>query len=265
MLYGLLQLLVYSVIEFRRLSTAFPLWTVAAIALAVLLGTAFVFAGRSVYRNWRPPLWLGSLALLALPVSTLAFLLVFSAPYLRPAVAALIASWQQTFLDDAAWNAETFRLQYQAVSALRHSDGTPLENFADHPPPNAGGVFIPVTTPEAKTVVADIDSRRVAEHFRSHFPFLAQLLWTKDRPLPDALRQDMERFFAENPKEHYHQSRATQLASKEMTRLLSDKIGRIVIAVRVVIGAIIAAFWLPLFALAIYGAWKKLEPSKGRP
>lgn len=265
MFYGLFELLANSVFEFWRLSAVFPIWIITAVGFAALLGGIFLWAGRSVYRDWRPRLWLGSLVGLAVFFSFLAFLLLFSSPFLRPGVVAIIGVWQQTFLEDQSWNNETFRLQYRAVSALRHSDGTPVENFSTLPSPgDAGGALLPVTTPEAKSAVADIGSRRVAEHFQARLPFLARLLWTKDRPLPEALRQDIENFFFRSPEGTYDQGRAIKLAANEMERLLAAKIDRIVMTVRLAIGAALAAIWLPLFGLAIYDAWKNLEPATGR-
>ncbi len=264
MFYGLFELLAYSILEFQRLSAAFPLWLIAALVGTALFGGAFLAVGRAVYRGWRPPWVLGAVAGLALPLTFLAILLLFSSSYIRPAIIAIIGGWQQSFLQDEPWSNETFRLQYQAVSALRHADGTPIEDLAGHPSPDAGGTLIPVTTPQAKAVVADIDSRRVAEHVQHDIPFLARLLWTKDRPLPEALRQDMERFFADNPKVAYDHGRAVQLAADEMQSLLAAKVGRIVLTVRLAIGTTLTALWLPLLAFAIYNAWKKLEPSTGR-
>jgi hypothetical protein len=264
MLYGLLELLFYAVREFQKLeSSHFTFWLSLAGAGALLMQGIFFLSGRLVHRDWLPSRLLGSLAGIFFPLFFLLLLLLPASAYLKPAVATILGIWQVGFLADHDWNQESFRQEYWAVHALKKSDGTPLENFANHPPPEQGGNLIPASTPTAQATITDIDSRRVADHFQTHFSFLAKLLWTKERPLPDMLRQDMESFFRDHPGTPYDHDKTVQLAGEEMLSLLEGKIERIVLIARIVFIACLVVLWLPLCAAAMYDAWKKLEPITG--
>jgi hypothetical protein len=265
MLYGLLDLLFHAVQEFRRLDPYFPLWLGAAVVLAALAASLFWLAGRLVRSDWQPGWGLGSLAGLAVPVSFLAFLLLPAAPYLKPAAVAILKEWQTAFLGDAAWNRESFRRQYWAVQALKAPDGKPLEDFSGYPPPEQGGNRIPASLRESQDAIANLDSSRVAEHFQDSQPLLAKLLWTEERPLPEVLRADMEKFFRDNSGAAYPHGKAVGLAGTEMQRLLEEKIERIVLTTRIALSALLALLWLPLYGWASYDAWKKLEPITGKP
>jgi hypothetical protein len=231
---------------------------------AAFMELVFFLSGRLVRTDWKPGYFLGACAAIALPASFFLLLLLPASSYLKPAVATLLGAWQQSFLADNHWNEETFRKEYWAVKALQSPDGSALENFAKYPAPEDGGHLIPLSKPESLAVMADFDSRRVAEHFQQNLPLIAQLLWTQDRPLPEVIRSDMEQFFKANPgAATYEHTKSVKLAGAEMLNLLEQKIERIVLIVRVVLILLLAVLWLPLCAFAMYDAWKKLEPITG--
>ncbi len=256
----MVNLLFGAITEFHRLEPPkFSLWLALAGGLTVLLGCLFGLLGRLVYLDWRPNWLLGSLAGIALPVSFVVLVLLPASTYLKPAVATILETWQVRFSQDNAWNQETFRQEYWAVHRLNK------ENFTAYPPPEDGGHRIPAIHPDSKAAIADIDSRRVSDHFQEHYSLLARLLWTSERPLPELIKTDIDRFFSEHPETDYEHSKAVQLVGAEMLNLLELKIGRIVSIVRLILVSILMGLWLPLCAGAIYDAWKRLEPIRGLP
>lgn len=261
MLYGLFELLRQALNEFRGLSEDFYRWVAVAVILACLVEALFWLSGRLVLRDWRPGWILGGVAGLWFPLTCLIFLSLPATAYLKPAAETILKTWQTGFTHDDAWNQESFRQQYWAVQALKTPDGQPLENFSGYPSPEQGGTKIPASHRESQSAIATIDSNRVAEHFQTRLPLLAQLLWADERPLPEVLRGDMEKFFRDNPGTAYDHFKAVQLAGTEMQRLLEQKIGRIVLMARLGLAGLLLLLWLPLFALAVYDAWKRLEPT----
>jgi hypothetical protein len=260
MLYGLFEILYYSLNEFSRLASDFTLWRNTAIGATALIGFLFVLLGRLVRSDWKPGWLLGGLAGLSIPITFVALLLLPATSYLKPAAITILGIWQDTFLHDDTWNQESFRQQYWAVQALKTPEGKALENFSGYPSPEQGGSRIPASHRESQTVISNIDSTRVAEHFQANLALLAKLLWTKERPLPEVLRSDMERFFQENPGTAYDHGKAVQLAGTEMQSLLEKKIGRIILIARIALVSLLVVLWLPMCAWAMYDAYKKLEP-----
>jgi len=261
MLYGLLELLASAIREFHSLATqSFTQWLFLAGGFSAFMGLVFFLSGRLVRSDWRPGYILGSLAGIVIPIGFFLVLLLPASSYLKPAVVRILGVWQQSFMADSAWNEETFRKEYWGVKALKKPDGSPLENFTKHPAPEDGGHTIPAVELASLAVIADYDSRRVAEHFQRNFSFLAKLLWTQERPLPEVLRSDMERFFKENQGTIYEHAKSVRLAGTEMQNLLEQKIERIVLVTRIALVLLFVALWLPLCAFGIYDAWKKLEP-----
>lgn len=262
MFYGLPDLLFSAVEEFSHLASNFLFWVVLAIILSLTLVGLFVFLGKLVRTDWWPVRWIGGfVTVFAAPVSFATILLLPASSYLQPTVIKILDRWEKDFLNDSTWNQESFRQQYWSVRNLKKPDGTQFENFTGYPPPEDGGGRIPASHSESQAVIADIDSRRVADHFQDGHGLLARLLWTKDRPIPDILRNDMEIFFREHPGTSYDHSKAVQLAGNEMQKLLEEKIGRIVLSTRVILASLLLVLWLPLYGWAMYDAWKKLEPS----
>lgn len=264
MLYGLLELLLSAIKEFHGLAAqSFNYWLGVAGGLSACMEVVFFMSGRLVRNDWRPGPALASFAGIAFPLCFLLILLFPASSYLKPAVATLLGVWQQSFSADGEWNQETFRKEYWAVKALKKPDGKPLEDFVGNPAPEDGGHLIPMTAPASKALVADIDSRRVAEHFKKNFSFLAELLWTQERPLPEILRGDMDQFFKANPGASYDHAKAVKLAGAEMQALLEQRIDRIVLFTRAAAALLLVLLWLPLSFFAGRDAWKKLEPITG--
>ncbi len=264
MLYGLLELLASALREFHSLAAhSFTRGLFLAGGFTAFMEFVFFLSGRLVRTDWKPNYFLGSGAAVALPLSFILVLLLPASSYLKPAVARLLGVWQQSFLADNDWNEETFRKEYWAVKSLKKPDGSTLENFVKYPAPEDGGHSIPASEPSSLAVIADFDSKRVAEHFQHNFSFLAQLLWAQDRPLPEALRSDMDKFFRDNHGATYEHTKSVKLAGTEMLNLLEQKIERIVLIVRISLILLLAVLWLPLCALAMRDAWKKLEPITG--
>jgi hypothetical protein len=264
MLYGLIELLYHAVSEFHRLASDFSFWLKAAIGATALMGALFALSGRLVHVDWKPGWWLGGLAGIALPISFLAFLLWPASTYLKPAVVKMLGEWQKGFLQDDAWNQESFRRKYWAVHALKKEDGTSLEDFTKYPPPEQGGHLIPNNSPESRAVSADVDSKRVAQHFETYYTLLANLLWTGDRPLPELIKADMDEYFRTHSGGTYDHHRSVELVGTEMQKLLEQKIGRIILTTRIALAGLLLVLWIPLYAWAMYDAWKKLEPFAGK-
>ncbi|MFZ2404997.1 MAG: hypothetical protein WAW41_07660 [Methylobacter sp.] len=264
MLYGLLELLISTLKAFYRLAfDEFKLWFFIAIGIIFFLGLAFILLGRFMRVDWQPNYISSFIVCISLPLSLFFILLLPASDYLKPAVASLLETWQKDFINNKVWNQETFRKEYWAVNNLKKPDGSSLENFINYPAPENGGNSIPLSYTESKSVISDIDSQRVAEHFQKNFSFLAKLLWTQDRPLPEILRKEMETFFNANKGQPYPHAAAVKIAANEMLSLLEGKIERVVFIVRIILVLLLIVLWLPLYTFALYDAWKKLEPITG--
>lgn len=259
----LIMLLHGAINEFHNIDVYFRWWLAFAAGFAFCLTALVILSGRLTYSDWTPNSFVSVCLAVVFSFSVFLFLLLPASTYLKPTITNIIEIWQQRFQKDAVWNSETFAQEYKAVHNLRKADGSLLENFDKHPPPSPGQnehYTIPASTITAQEAIADIDSRRVAGHFYKHFPLLSNLLGTSEQPIPDVLRNDMTEFFRTNPGTSYNHEKSVQLAGAEMRSLLERKISRIIFTTRALIIALLIVLWLPLYAWAIYDAWKKLEP-----
>lgn len=169
-------------------------------------------------------------------VITLVFTVLFFAMHYTADVArAMVTQWEAAIGEDQDWTHDTFVDAYDAVYALRDNSGRQLEDFSKFPHPDRGGDLIPTNADKTKETIADVYVGAAMEHFRHGHPFLSKILWAREGVAPEAIQQDMTRFFAANPGGIYSTAEAIKLAGQEIRDGLTAQAPRVVLISRSVL------------------------------
>ncbi|MEA1049462.1 hypothetical protein U5801_06545 [Lamprobacter modestohalophilus] len=167
---------------------------------------------------------------------TLVFtVLFFAMQYTADVARHEVEQWESNILADRDWSSDTFVDAYEAVYALRDSDGEQVEDFSQHPHPNRGGDLIPTNAEVTNETVADVYVDSAIDHFRDQHPFLSKILWANEGVAPEAIQQDMTQFFNANPGGTYSAGDAVELAGREIRQILAEQAPRVVLISRILL------------------------------
>jgi hypothetical protein len=182
---------------------------------------------------------------------------VVSLQYVDPVVRVAIKGWESTLQSDHAWSNATFRDAYEAVYALKDSNGKPLENFTNTPHPDKGGMIIPMSSDESKIKAIAVYLNRSVEHFDKNMPFLSWILWANSGMAKENIYQDMKRVFTTNPT--YQMSDAISIAGKEIAKILSGQTKRIIWFGRIIALTVFAFIQMVIIGLLVLSAHRDIR------
>lgn len=182
---------------------------------------------------------------------------IVSLQYVDPVVRVAIKGWESTLQRDHSWSNATFRNAYEAVYALKDSNGKKLENFTNYPHPDKGGTIIPMNSDESKLKAITVYLDRSVEHFDKNMPFLSWILWANSGMAKENIYQDMKRVFTTNPT--YQMSDAISIAGKEIAKILSGQTKRIIWFGRIISLTVFSLIQMVIIGLLVLSAHRYIR------
>lgn len=199
-------------------------------------------------------------------VLTLVAVLLFAAlRYTKDIGEAKIKLWQVMILVDTRWQNDTFRDLYEAVYALRDSDGRQLEDFTDFPHPDDNGKSVPANQDESRVEAGKVYANNAARHFDKTYPFLSKLIWARVGIPEEVITADVRRFFANPNREQqsYMVADAIALAGREIRSELARQVPRLVPMSRLVLAVLFVLAQAVPFGLVAWAAYRDLKAFRG--
>lgn len=187
-------------------------------------------------------------------ILTFGFTVIFaSMVHVKAIVASVIQVWNRSILSDSDWGNQVFNKAYQEIKNLN------VEDFSNYPSPSQGGQLIPVSTKEAKELMASIYSESVAEHFGNLHPFLSKLIWASPEEAKSQITKSSLAFFEKNKNKPYEFKEAVAIATKDIRADLESQIEQTVWFSRLIIVLVFLGLQLIPFGIISWQAYAALK------
>jgi len=176
-----------------------------------------------------------------------------STHYLQTSLTGIIGQWRDTLTASDAWRDRQFRVQYHQIKRQG------LEDFSNYKAPENGGEIIPANHAETRVLIGQMTAEAAIENFRFNYPLMAVFIGAKTTVPTQAINEDVNRFFKENPGMNYPHARSIQLAVELIYRQLDPQLPRIIWAVRIALIGVGLLAYLGIFGWIIFSALKQIR------
>lgn len=214
---------------------------IIAIVLAAVLLSICLSVGRLWFRRYQLSFGQGLFAAVAVLITAFSTFMFGAADYLKPALSAVIVTWQGSVKHDRQWTDEAFAEAYQQVQRLG------IEDFSKSPPPSQGGHMIPLTHEESRLADAKSTIQSAAAHFVHAKPLLGRLIKAYqglEIPAHD-VKVAVDGFFATGKNIMPHEF-AVDLCAVALEKLFESRMDGVITTCRVVLTFIPLLLWAVL-------------------